>query len=399
MTHFKKTFTILSFLFLSFFFFSYASAYMIPCPSPDIGKNCGAVNAYNIYTSCTLSGPDIYGGNRILGGQKCVIGGGSDFAGYRMDGTSTPTSSTPTISLGDGVAPGWTYNKTGELFASGIPTGEWTNDIYYIYRFFGGTVTSMLNSADDESMLQIGSSYTYWTGCNHDGFRSVVDPSCPAQTFMGSNSTTASPGSPIVFSVQNDLRPNNGTGTWGSGNAFITLQEVTECYTSAWKIWQGGYNDTQTFHPTAAGVCTPEAPVQTCSRNTFTCSGNTVSWSTSNCSSVSVKNPSNNVISTLATGSSTPVVNGTYTLTTETGSSTATCSVPVPAINARWVDTGTNTMIINLTSGQDSVTKTLDFWNSGASGSVLNITVCPYVQSGPGTVTGIPSCQGTLTVP
>ncbi|MFA5791683.1 MAG: hypothetical protein WC884_01455 [Candidatus Paceibacterota bacterium] len=392
----KKTFLILSFL--SFLFFSYAFAYTIPCPAPDIGKNCGAVNSYNIYTSCSLSGSDIYGGNRILGGQKCVIGGGTDFAGYRMDGTSTPTSSTPTISLGDGVAPGWTYSKTGELFASGIPTGEWTADIYHIYRFFGGAVTSILWSADDESMLQIGSSYSYWTGCNSDGFRSVFDASCPAKTFMGSNSTTANPGDPIIFSVQNDLRPNNGSGTWASGDASITLQEVTACYTSAYKIWQGGYNNTKTFNPTAAGVCTDlSAPV--CAISTFTCSSNTVAWSTSNCSNVSVKNPSSSTISTLATGSSTPVVNGVYTLTTETGSSTATCSVPVPAINAKWVSTGTDTMTINLTPGQNSITVPFDFWNSGASGSTLNVTGCPPTKTGPGNITVPPSCQGTLTVP
>ena len=255
------------------------SAGQIFCPAPDSSKLCGMTQAYNMSGSCALSGPDLWGGNRILGGQKCSIGG-TDDAGYYMIGTAEPTGSTPTYPYGAGTAPGWTYSKSGNLFTSGsIPSGEWYNDSYYLYRYFGSSVSISQPQADDESMLQIGSNYSYWTGCNHNGFRSVFDPSCPAATFMGNTSINASPGNALIFSVQNDLRPNNGSGTWGSGNVSVVLNQVTMCYTSAYKTAVGGYVDTQTFHPTADGVCTPETP--TCDITSLTASSINPPYNTS----------------------------------------------------------------------------------------------------------------------
>ena len=37
----------------------------------------------------------------------------------------------------------------------------------------------------------------------------------------------------INFTVTNRLRPNNGSGTWGSGSADVYLKQVTVCYTAA----------------------------------------------------------------------------------------------------------------------------------------------------------------------
>jgi hypothetical protein len=268
----KKFLSVFIFLLIvSSFVFSSpraASADSILCPpgTPDAGKICGitglSTNEYITFT-CSLLGSDTYNGNRILGGQKCSIGG-TDDGGYYMSGTGTPNNDTPTFAFGSGQAPGWTYSKSATWRGSSIssiPSDQWvTSDNAYVLRFFGGNVIVSV-SGDDEASIQIGSNAANvygTTGCNSTGFRDVQKAGCPATSTFGSYSLSAQPGDVVIFNVQNDLRPNNGSGTWGAGTGTILLNDLTACYTAAYKKQIGGYSDTSAnYNVTAKGVCSP----------------------------------------------------------------------------------------------------------------------------------------------
>ncbi|MFA5791965.1 MAG: hypothetical protein WC884_02920 [Candidatus Paceibacterota bacterium] len=140
-----------------------------------------------------------------------------------------------------------------------------------------------------------------------------------------------------------------------------------------------------------------------CTIQSFTCDANaTLAWSTANCAGASIDGGIG--IVPVPTGSK---INNSfrtiYTLTATNSVSSATSPAACgsgPAINAKWVDTGTETMTINLTPGQNSITLPLNFWNAGASGSVLKVTGCdPVITSGQGSITVPPQCSGTLTAP
>jgi len=239
----------------------------------DGTTGCGyTANVYfNDADSCSMSGGDIYAGNRILGGQVCYTIGGQDFGGYYMYGTGEPNSNTPTSSFSDlnMTAPwGWTYSKETGMFdflgESSIPTGVFQSPVYPYYnlKFFDPVRVSVsLPRADDSSRLQIGSNYVYWAGCNAL-FTDITKGGCPASTLIGPTNFNAHPGDSISFRVINILRPGNGYGIWGSGSVHeVTFDNLTVCRRQS--IFDSscglpGCSGRPNYIPIAPGVCAPE---------------------------------------------------------------------------------------------------------------------------------------------
>jgi hypothetical protein len=227
----------------------------IPCQNPDSSNTCGLTASYSMNARCTMSGSDKEpNGTRILGNQVCSLFG-TDQGGLYQDSSGNPqtyTTATP---------PGWTYAKSGTLKGN-ITTAEFQDDPYYNIRFFGGSATVSQPKADDETVFRVGNQYTYWTGCTCGG-TSVYNSSCPSSTFVGNTSVNIQPGDTIDFTVKNLCRPNNGYGQWGGGDAYLALDQATWCFTSNYLTWLNNngysYQNVVDYHPTAAGVCTPES--------------------------------------------------------------------------------------------------------------------------------------------
>ena len=239
----------------------------------DNTTGCGYIANVPLSDSCSMSGGDIYGGNRILGGQECYTIGGQDVGGYYMYGTGEPDSNTPIYpfsNLNMTTPWGWTYSKSSDMSryfgGSSIPTGVFQGDgPYYNLKFFNPVGVSVsMPQPDDSSMLQIGSNYVYWTGCdetNSIDVRNVNDSHCPSQNFVGPTNFNAHPGDSIIFKVRNALRPNNGYGKWGSGSVQVTFDNLTVCYTQAYfdySCGSPGCSGRPNYIPTAPGVCSPE---------------------------------------------------------------------------------------------------------------------------------------------
>lgn len=261
-TKLKLIFLITILVLAASFMFSVGSAEAagVPCSSPDSSNTCGVVASYNMVARCTLSGSDKEpNGTRILGNQECSFFGTNVGGLYEGPGGTPTAYTTPT-------PPGWTYAKSGNMKRS-ITNEEFKDDPYYNIRFFGGPVRVFQPKADDSSMLRIGNNYTYWTGCSCGG-TSVAKSSCPSSIFMGSPNgqsgfdTTIQSGDTIDFTVKNECRPNNGYGEWGVGDATITLNEATQCFTKEYLAWLNNngisYQNVTDYHPTAPGVCQPE---------------------------------------------------------------------------------------------------------------------------------------------
>jgi len=114
-----------------------------------------------------------------------------------------------------------------------------------------------------------------------------------------------------------------------------------------------------------------------CTINSFTCSANTLSWSTSNCDTRSINNGVGYVG---ATGSTAGTGGTTYTMTSwnadSNATSLATCPASVtPAISAKWTENNTTTIIKDVTPGE-TITVPFEYWNSGDNGSAVNVTEC-----------------------
>lgn len=256
-------------LFLLFFFFNYSNVFggwISSATCTDGSSDCGYLGDLSVIESCLMSGSDIYGGIRILGGQICYTVGGEDNGGYYMIGTSEPNSNTQIYPFGSSWPWNWVYNKSSGILrnfgGSYIPTDVFKDGIYYNLKFFNPIpVNVTFNQPDDSGMLQIGSNYIYWTGCNTDP-RDVYSSNCPSKNFVGPTNFNARPGDYISFKIENHLRPNNGYGDWGSGSAQITFGNLTVCYTSAYFDYitcgSPGCSGRPNYIPTAPGVCSPE---------------------------------------------------------------------------------------------------------------------------------------------
>lgn len=260
------------FYFILFFLLFYNNVFGVwlgPATCTDGSVSCGYLADISLGASCSMAGPDISAGNRILGGQICYALGGQDDGGYYMIGTGQPNSNTSIYPFGSSLPWGWSYNKNNEISrefgASSIPTGVFNPpgsiSIYYNQRFFDPVPVSVfLPRPDDSSMVSVGSNYVYWTGCNAD-VRSVYDSSCPSSILMGPTTFNANVGDSISFKVENRLRPNNGYGVWGTGDVTLTFGNLTVCYTSAYFDYgcgSPGCSGRPNYIPTAPGVCSPE---------------------------------------------------------------------------------------------------------------------------------------------
>jgi hypothetical protein len=263
-----KIFIIINiFLFGVFYFrnFSFAA----PAQCTDGTTVCGFTADFNISESCKMFGSDIYGGNRILGGQECYTVGGQDFGGYYMIGTSESNSQTQTYSfqsLGMTMPWGWTYSKSSDvsrIFGGASIPGSVFQESYYNLKFFNPVKIMVFLGfdGDDTSMVGVGSNFVYWTGC-YASFTDVAMNGCPASILMGSTNFNASIGDPIMFKVTNILRPNNGFGQWGGGSVQLTFKDTTWCYTQAYFdafCGSPGCSGRPNYIPTAPGVCSPES--------------------------------------------------------------------------------------------------------------------------------------------
>jgi hypothetical protein len=389
-------FTLFSFL-LAITVFNPGHAFAISCT--DGSSDCGIVAQYNFGTiACSMSGSDIVNGNRVLGGQVCSVGGG-DVPGFYMNGTNEPNNSTPYFAYSGSTPPGWNYSKTFFSFLS-IPTDEWNEDPYHNIRFFGSKASVSLSRPDDDSTFQVGSNIISYSGCNAL-VTDVAKSGCPSAVFSGNTNPTVNPGDPLVLTVTNRLRPNNGTGTWGGGSANITLGEVTECDTKAFYNTQnvpraGGYPAVD-YHPVAPGVCAPTTPP--CTINSFGPSdlvvspgGNTtLNFSLSSDSGVQTwtiakidnstlnPDPSTPLGSSNSGSSGTGVLSSTqtYKLTCGTGlnapTAVTTVTVAQPSLSVAGTGTGASGSSVNLTvtKGQQGIIVPFKFWNSGQTGSKI----------------------------
>jgi hypothetical protein len=114
------------------------------------------------------------------------------------------------------------------------------------------------------------------------------------------------------------------------------------------------------------------ADLPACTVNTFTCSSNTLAWSTSNCYNVFVKGPtpsSTATISTSSTGSAGPVSSGTYLLYGPDGmliKAATTCSSPVPVLEVTAEEN------VTAAPGQ-TITIPFEFKNDGEVGSTIRV--------------------------
>lgn len=268
----------ISFLFLTAFigaclFFSTshpAVAANIPCPGVDgaNGLNCGFTGGYNMGDAkCTEVGPDtsFLSGQpiRILGGQICAVGAGSDFPGYYAPGNGTsPITNFPNNMT---TPPDWTYYPTP--FTGGrtnIPSGEFSDDPNYNNRFYGGPAQLSIDPGwDDRVTINVGAvSYTT-SGCTAN-VDAVYASGCPDQNFSGTPNPTVNPGDPVTMNVTNILRPNNGSGSWGAGGGSVYLNEVTRCYTATYINYLNSFGGTQyqnvtSYHPgDTPGTCVPD---------------------------------------------------------------------------------------------------------------------------------------------
>jgi len=112
----------------------------------------------------------------------------------------------------------------------------------------------------------------------------------------------------------------------------------------------------------ATAQCKCTAPVvASCSINSFSCDGTTLSWSTSNCSSISISS----VGSVGSTGSASVSV-GSHTLTADGNSSSATCVLPTPVLSVSGGGSAT-------LSSSESTSFDFNYDNVGQDGSVLNV--------------------------
>jgi len=269
-----KSFIItIIFLFGIFYSINFSFAYN-PARCSDGKDNCGVIQDFSIFDSCSMSGGDIYAGNRILGGQVCYTIGGQDFGGYYMYGTGEPDSNTPTYSFSDlnMTAPwGWTYSKSSDMFryfgGSSI-TGEafQSVDSYRNIKFFNPiSVRVVTIGGDDGAMVQIGSNTVETTGCNAL-FTDVKNDNCPSRIITGNRDFNAYIGDTVKFRVINILRPNNGFGEWGSGSVGLVFANITQCYTKAYFDYLCNFDpniysyacNRSNYIPTAPGVCSPE---------------------------------------------------------------------------------------------------------------------------------------------
>jgi hypothetical protein len=267
-----KSFIITIIFLLGIFYsinFSFA-AWLGSAQCSDNTTGCGYIANVPLSDSCSMSGGDTYSGNRILGGQECSTIGGQDDGGYYMIGTGEPNSNTPIYpfsNLNMTTPWGWTYSKSSDMSryfgGSSIPTGVFQGDgPYYNLKFFNPVGISVsMPQPDDSSMLQIGSNYVYWTGCNASP-KDVYSSSCPSNNLVGATTFNANTGDSISFKVINHLRPNNGFGTWGGGSAQATFNNLTVCYTQAYFdsfCGSSGCSGKPNYIPTALGVCSPES--------------------------------------------------------------------------------------------------------------------------------------------
>jgi hypothetical protein len=269
----KKLFCIAIFATLTNFFIAHYSLaiYLGPAQCSDNTTNCGYIADVPLLDSCSMSGPDIYAGNRILGGQVCYTIGGQDNGGYYMIGTGEPNNNTPTYSFSslNMTTPwNWTYSKSQNMFnyfgGSSIPTGVFQGEgPYYNLKFFDPVPVrvSFNQPPDDSGMLRIGSNYVYWTGCNVPP-TDVFNSNCPSNNFVGSTSFNARPGDSVSFQITNHLRPNNGFSIWGGGSVQVTFGNLTVCYTQTYFDFfcgSPGCSGRPNYIPTAPGVCSPES--------------------------------------------------------------------------------------------------------------------------------------------
>lgn len=136
-----------------------------------------------------------------------------------------------------------------------------------------------------------------------------------------------------------------------------------------------------------SGTCIPPP----CTTNSFTCAADrTLAWSTSNCSAVSVKNPSNTTISTFPTGSTVVSVGGVYALNADSNTSYATCPAPAPILKAVWNETNTTTISKTVSAG-GSINLPFTFSNIGQPGSKI------YVDCAKGSVDSNIGINGVTT--
>jgi len=319
-------FTIL----FSFSFYSYSNAaWLGPAQCSDGKTGCGYIADLPLLDECRMSGPDIYGGARILGGQICSTIGGSDFGGYYMNGTGEPNSNTPIFPF-HSYPWGWTYSKDQGIYnhfgGSSIPTQIFQQPglPYYNMKFFsdpGVSVNITFNQPDDSGRIQIGNNYYEWFGCDEDP-RDVSKSNCPSTLTRGSQTFTAMPGDSISFQVKNHLRPNNGYGTWGAGRVIVTFGNLTVCHTKEYfdyycnlnPVQYASFCGRQGYIPTSYGVCSPQTPAQ-----------------------------------------------------------------PQPRLDVNWEDNNAKTITLNLTQGQ---TKKVNFIvkNIGDSGSKLKVDKCEPIS-------------------
>ncbi|MDW8279563.1 MAG: hypothetical protein RMK17_00090 [bacterium] len=264
-----KLLFIIFILLINFFVINNSSfgAWLGPAQCSDGTSNCGYIANVPLVDSCSMSGPDIVGNNRILGGQVCYTVGGQDSGGYYMNGTGEPNNNTPIFPFDSSQPWGWNYNKSSGILnyfgGSSIPTGVFQAEgPYYNLKFFNPiNVNVNFNQPDDSGMLQIGSNYVYWTGCNA-GPRDVFNANCPSKNFVGPTNFQVSPGASVSFKIENHLRPNNGYGIWGSGSVTVTFDNLTVCHTKSYFDYFCGFpgcSGRPNYIPTAAGVCSPES--------------------------------------------------------------------------------------------------------------------------------------------
>lgn len=324
----KKNIIFLILIFGIFGFFNFSNAgWLGPAQCSDNTTGCGYIADLSVIENCSISGNDIVNGNRVLGGQVCYTVGGQDNGGYYMEGTGEPNINTPIFPYGNQLPPGWVSNKRSDILrifgGSNIPLDVFQEPglSYYNLKFFDPiSINVNLPRPDDSSMLQIGSNYVYWTGCSSDP-RNVFDPNCPSNNFVGSTNFNARPGDQISFKIDNHLRPNNGYGTWGSGETNITFGDssgsLTVCYTESYfnSLCASGNSSAcgrGSYIPTARGVC---SPIQ-----------------------------------------------------------------PRPKLDTKWIDTGTKTINLNLTQGQ-SQDLNFNVSNIGEPGSRMKIKSCNSNQN------------------
>ncbi len=360
-----------------------------PAICDDGTTGCGWARSYNMYFQCSMSGPDVINGIRILGGQVCSIGG-ADSSGSYTTNTGTPDDNTPYSPNPGSVPPGWTYTKSSTR--ANIPATEFQDDPYGYFQFFGGSASAGIQPPDDELVLQIGSNILSYTGCPAR-ITDVTKTGCPGRVYSGVGNFNANPGDGVTFTLTNKLRPNNGSGPWAGGSGNLSLGEVTECYTKA--KFDAAQNARPTgmphvdYHPVSPGHCAPT--ISACIINSFTASpfvngSSTLAWSViPNGNPISINQSVGSVGNTGSTKVS-PTNTTTYTLTCGNQTRSQTVTPPTPKVAGIGLSAPD---VITLQAGQDvSGPHTFMIWNAGSKGSQLK-----NVRCNTGQVIGIPASK------